>query len=58
MTEAEKRACLKYQKTLAQINIKLKPEELQRYKEAAEKAGMSFRAFVLRALDKECVNIF
>lgn len=58
MTEAEKRACLKYQRSLAQFSIKLKPEELQRYKEAAEKAGMSFRAFVLRALDKECVNIF
>lgn len=52
MTDAEKRACLKYQKTLAQFSIKLKPEELQRYKEAAKKEGMSFRAWVLAAMDK------
>lgn len=52
MTEAEKQACLRYQKKLAQFSIKLKPDELQRYKEAAEKAGMSFRAWVLEAMDK------
>ena len=52
MTEAEKRACLKYQRSLAQFSIKLKPDELQRYKQAAEQAGMSFRAWVLSAMDK------
>lgn len=52
MTEAEKRACLKYQKKQGQINIRIKPEILAKYKAAAEKANMSFRAFVLMALEK------
>lgn len=56
MTEAEKQACLRYQKTLAQFSIKLKHDELKRYKDAAAKAGMPFRAFVLKALDNACVN--
>ena len=52
MTEAEKQACLRYQKKLAQFSIKLKPEDMAKYKEAAEKAGMPFRAWVLAAMDK------
>ena len=56
MSEAEKRACLKYQRSLAQFSIKLKPEELQRYKEAAEKAGMTFRAWVLTAMNDACTD--
>ena len=52
MTEAEKKACLKYQRSLAQFSIKLKPEVLAKYKEAAEKANMPFRAWVLAAMDK------
>jgi len=52
MTEAEKQACLRYQKKLAQINIKLKPEDVAKYKQAAEQAGMSFRAWILQAMDK------
>ena len=49
-TEAQKRAALKYQKTLGQISIRLPKEELAKYKQAAETAGMSFRAWVLRAM--------
>ena len=49
-TEAQKRAALKYQKKLGQISIRLPKEELARYKEAAQKAGMPFRAWVLRAM--------
>ena len=52
MTEAQKRAALKYQKTLGQISIRLPKQELARYKEAAEKAGMPFRAWVLSSLKK------
>lgn len=52
MTEAQKRAALKYQKSLGQINIRLPKKELERYKQAAEKAGMSFRAWVLEAMNK------
>lgn len=51
-TEAQKRAALKYQKKLGQISIRLPKQELARYKEAAVKAGMSFRAWVLSQLEK------
>ena len=51
MTPAQKRAALKYQKKLGQISIRLPKEELARYKAAAEKAGMSFRAWVLSAME-------
>lgn len=49
---AAKKAMLRYQKTLAQISIRLKHEDMARYKAAAEAAGMSFRAWVLSSLDK------
>ena len=52
MTAAQKRAALKYQKTLGQFSIKLPKQELERYKQAAEQAGMSFRAWILQAMDK------
>ena len=52
MTEAQKRAALKYQRKLGQISIRLPKEELERYKEAAAKAGMPFRAWVLSNLKK------
>lgn len=52
MTAAQKRAALKYQKNLGQISIRLPKEELGRYKQAAEKAGMPFRAWVLVAMKK------
>ena len=52
MTEAQKRAALKYQRSLGQISIKLPKQELARYKEAAQKEGMPFRAWVLSQLKK------
>lgn len=52
MTEAEKRACAKYQREkLKSITIRVKPEELERYKAAAKKSGMSFRAWMMSAMD-------
>jgi predicted DNA binding CopG/RHH family protein len=56
MTEAQKRAALKYQRTLGQFSIKLPKPELERYKAAAEQAGMPFRAWVLSAMDKAAVD--
>ena len=50
MTEAQKRAALKYQRKLGQISIRLPKDELKRYKQAAEAAGMTFRAWVLSAM--------
>jgi predicted DNA binding CopG/RHH family protein len=57
MTAAQKRAALKYQKSLGQFSIKLPKQELERYKQAAEKAGMPFRAWVLSAMDKAMTTI-
>jgi predicted DNA binding CopG/RHH family protein len=57
MTEAQKQACLRYQRSLGQFAIKLPKQELARYKEAAEKAGMPFRAWVLSAMDKAMTTI-
>ena len=50
MTAAQKRAALKYQKTLGQISIRLPKDELARYKKKAADTGMSFRAWVLSAM--------
>ena len=50
MTEAQKRAALKYQKSLGQISIRLPKQELARYKKEAAETGMSFRAWVLSAM--------
>lgn len=52
MTEADKKAQRKYQATLKAFTIRLRPEEMERYKRAAENAGMTFRNFVLSSMDK------
>jgi predicted DNA binding CopG/RHH family protein len=57
MTAAQKRAALKYQRSLGQFSIKLPKQELERYKQSAEKAGMPFRAWVLSAMDKAMTTI-
>lgn len=51
-TEADKRACKKYQATLKGFHIKLKPEIMEKYQQAAAQKGMTFRAFVLSSMDK------
>ena len=53
MTPAQKRAALKYQKKLGQFAIRLPKQELARYKEAAQKACMPFRAWVLSAMESQ-----
>lgn len=56
MTEQERLAhnakMRKYQRTLGQISIRLPKEELAKYKSAADAAGMTFRSWVLAAMDK------
>lgn len=42
----------KYQKKLGQISIRLPKEDLAKYKSAADAAGMTFRSWVLAAMDK------
>lgn len=56
MTDAQKRAALKYQRSLGQFSIKIPKPELARYKRAAEKSGMTFRAWVLTAMNDACVD--
>ena len=51
-TEAEKKAQRRYQAHLKGFHIKLKPEVLERYQQAAARKGMTFRSFVLRSMDK------
>ena len=53
ITEAQKRATVKYQMTLGQISIRLPKQELERYKTAAKAAGMSFRAWALLSMDRQ-----
>ena len=53
ITDAQKRAVLKYNKSLGQISIRLPKHELERYKTAAKAAGMSFRAWVLLSMDRQ-----
>lgn len=50
-SEAQKRAALKYQKSLGQFSIKIPKPELEHYKAAAKAAGMPFRAWVLNAME-------
>lgn len=50
--EAVKKAQKRYQATLKGFHIKLKPEVLERYQQAAARKGMTFRAFVLSSMDK------
>lgn len=55
MTEQERLAhnakVRKYQRTLGQISIRLPKEDLAKYKDAAEAAGMTFRSWVIKSMD-------
>jgi predicted DNA binding CopG/RHH family protein len=57
MSEAQKRACSKYQKTLGQISIRLSKDQLEIFKSAAEKEGMTFRSWVISAMESRVVKI-
>lgn len=52
-TEAQKRATLKNLKKLKSISIRIKPEEADRYKNAAGKCGLPLRQFILDALNEK-----
>ena len=55
-TESEKKAQKRYQAQLKGFHIKLKPEVLERYQQAAARKGMTFRSFVLSSMDKAMVE--
>lgn len=52
-TEAQKRASEKYQKSLANLSIKLKREEYDKIKAAADAEGVPLRQFVLAAINEK-----
>lgn len=53
-TEAQKRATLKYQREkLAQLNIRMTPEECDIIKSAAAAAGKSLRQYIVDIARKE-----
>jgi predicted DNA binding CopG/RHH family protein len=55
-TEADKKAQRKYQATLKGFHIKLKPEVLEKYQQAAARKGMTFRSFVLSSMEKAMIE--
>lgn len=52
-TESQKKATEKYLKTQYQMAIRIKYEDADRYKAAAEVAGMSLREYVLCAIEEK-----
>lgn len=56
-TEAQKKATTEYLKRLKTISIRVKPEEAERYKAAAETCGMSLRKFILKSMDEKIENM-
>ena len=52
-TQAQKEATEKYQKTLANISIRIKREDYAPQKDAASVSGQSLRDYVLTALDEK-----
>ena len=55
-SEAGKRACKKYQAKLKAFTIRLKPDDLTRYQEAARRQGKTFRNFILSAMDRAAAD--
>lgn len=52
-TEAQKKAIEKYQKTLKNISIRIKPDLYDEIKAAADKENCSLRDFVLTAINEK-----
>lgn len=52
-TEAQKKATTDYLKKLSSISIRVKPEEAEKYKNAAASFGISLREFVIKSMDEK-----
>ena len=50
--EKQKNWSLAYQRSLKSFTIKMKVEDLERYKDMAERKGIPFRQFVMRAMEE------
>jgi predicted DNA binding CopG/RHH family protein len=49
--DKQKEWSLAYQRSLKSFTIKMKAEDLERYKDMAERKGVPFRQFVLMAME-------
>lgn len=52
-TESQKEATKKYLRSLKSLSIRITEEEYNRYSNAAQKSGMSLRAFVMEAIEEK-----
>lgn len=56
--EKQKEYTMKYLEKLKEIRFRVKPEEFERYEEAAKKAGYpSMRQFYMEAIEKKAKEI-
>lgn len=56
LSDTQRKANDKYLKTLANVSFRVKPEQAQRYKDAAAAAGKSLRAYILEALEEKILR--
>lgn len=52
-TDAQKRATLKYFSNLVSIQIKVTPEQREKYRAQAKAQGMSLTEYIISKLEKE-----
>lgn len=52
-SESQKKATVKYLKTLTSISIRVKPEYATQIKQRANAKGLSLRAYILKLIDED-----
>lgn len=56
-SEKQKEYTMKYLEKLKEVRFRVRPEEYERYKAAAEREGLSIRAFIMQAVEEKINNI-
>lgn len=51
--DKQKEYTMKYLEKLKEVRFRVKPEEFEKYKEAADKKEMSMRAYIMEALEEK-----
>lgn len=52
-TEAQARATKKYLSNIGEYKLRTKKEDIERYKTAAEQAGMSLNKYIIQAIEEK-----
>lgn len=52
-TEAQARATKKYLSNIGEYKLRAKKEDIERYKTAAEQAGMSLNKYIIQAIEEK-----